>query len=86
MKPFRLKKPFSCQNNNPVVRFIADQAFKQKMTMYDLSERSGMNKDTIRHWRHASTPRVDHAEAVLNVLGYTLKPVKIHRKGNPDID
>ena len=84
MKPFRFKNPFSCQNNNPIVRFIAEQAFKQRMTMFDLGERAGMSKDTIRHWRHKSTPRVDHAEAVLNVLGYTLKPVRIYRKGNKE--
>ena len=85
MKAFRLKKPYSCQNTDPVVRFIADQAFKQQMTMDDLGKRAGMSKDTIRHWRHKSTPRVDYAEAVLNVLGYTLKPVKIYRKGNKEV-
>jgi transcriptional regulator with XRE-family HTH domain len=86
MKLFRLRNPYSCQNNDPIVRFIVDQAFKQQMTMYDLSQRSGMSKDTIRHWRHRSTPRLSDAEAVLNVLGYTLKPVKIYRKSNPDIN
>lgn len=86
MKPFRFKNPFSCQNNNPIVRFITEQAFYQNMTMYDLGKRAGMSKDTIRHWRHKSTPRVDHAEAVLNVLRYTLKPVKIYgKRGKPEI-
>lgn len=86
MKPFRIKTPFTCQNNNPVVRFIVDQAFKQQLTMYDLSKRAGMSKDTIRHWRHKSTPKVDDAEAVLNVLGYTLKPVRMPKKENSDVD
>ena len=80
MKQFRLKNPFTCCNNNNIVRFIAHQAFKQQMTMHDLSKRSGMNKDTIRNWRYRSTPNVRDAEAVLNVLGYTLKPVQIKGK------
>ena len=54
--------------------------------MYDLSKRAGMSKDTIRHWRHKSTPKVDDAEAVLNVLGYTLKPVRMPKKENSDVD
>ncbi len=77
MKQFRLRNPYTCYNNNPIVRFITKEAFDQRVTMHDLSERSGMSKDTIKHWRYKSTPNLRDAEAVLNVLGYTLKPVRV---------
>lgn len=84
MKTFRLKKPFSCRSTNPIVKFICKEAFDQRVTMYDLSRRAGISKDTIRHWRYKSTPNLKDAEAVLNVLGYELIAARINRKGKRD--
>lgn len=82
MRQFRLKNPYTCRSNNKIVRFICDEAFRQQATMGDLSERAGICKDTIRHWRYKSTPNLNDAEAVLNALGYTIIVARINRKGN----
>ena len=81
MKQFRLKNPYTCKSGNKIVQFICKEAFRQQMTMHDLGQRSGLSKDTIRHWRYKSTPNLNDAEAVLNVLGFELIPARLNRKG-----
>jgi transcriptional regulator with XRE-family HTH domain len=78
MRKFRNKEPFNCPNNNPVVRRFYELAFEQRMTLADISERSGMNKNTMHNWRYISTPRVSDINAALNVLGYevTVRRIK----------
>ena len=63
-------------NGNPVVQFLFKEMQKQRICQMDLSERVGLHRDTLRNWRTRYTPRITDMEAALNVLGYTLKPVR----------
>lgn len=44
----------------------------QQCTAADLSDRSGINKNTLKDWRTRTAPTVDNLEAALNVLGLEL--------------
>lgn len=80
MRKFRYRPAII--NTNPVVKFLFQEMFRQKMCQIDLSERVGLHRDTLRKWRTLHCPRIDDIEAALNVLGYTLKVVK--RKDDAD--
>lgn len=77
MRAFRRKKPFNCPNNHHVLRFLYDRAFIERITLADLSERSGVNKNTLRHWRYKSTPNLRDMDAALGAVGYELTVRKI---------
>ena len=72
MRAFRQRKPFNCPNNHRVLRFLYEAAFKQQLTMADLSERSGINQNTLRHWRYKSTPNIRDIDAALGAVGYEI--------------
>lgn len=72
MRKFRMKKPYRVENNQPVVKFLFDEMFKQKMTQADLCDRSGFCEDTLKHWRLYTMPRVSDINDALSVLGYEL--------------
>jgi len=59
------------------VRFLFEEMYRQKVCHYDLAERVGLHRDTLRNWRTRYNPRINDLEAALNYLGYTLKPTRI---------
>jgi len=67
-------------NGHPVVRFLFEELYRQRMCEQDLADRSGINRDTLRNWRTRNNPRVTDLEATLQCLGYKLKAVKIYEK------
>lgn len=48
---------------------------RNQIGVLDMSERTGINKNTLKDWRTRTVPRVSDLEACFNVLGYKLKPV-----------
>lgn len=63
-------------NNNPLVRFMFEEMYKQQVHECDLSESVGFHRDTLRKWRTRHQPRVVDLEACLNYLGYRLTIVR----------
>lgn len=59
-------------NAHRAVKRLFVECNAQQLTSADLSERSGINKNTIKDWRTRTAPTVDNLEAALNVLGLTL--------------
>lgn len=54
---------------HPLVRKMFEHMNHQQIGVLDLSDRSGVNKNTIRDWRTRTVPTIDNFEACLNVLG-----------------
>ncbi|MCB1509796.1 MAG: hypothetical protein KDJ36_02745 [Hyphomicrobiaceae bacterium] len=70
MKPFRL---ISVPNHaHPMVRFLFTEMRAQRCSVIEMAERSGVNLNTIKNWRHVSMPKLLDLEACLNVLGHQL--------------
>lgn len=63
---------------NPIVRTLFEQMNREQLGVLDMSERSGINKNTIKEWRSRSLPNIANLEACYNVLGLTLKPTRMH--------
>ena len=64
------------KNNNPVVRFMFEEMYKQRVHECELSERVGFHRDTIRNWRTRYQPKITDIAACLDYLGYKLKVVR----------
>lgn len=70
MREFRkLKVP---NNVHPLVKKLFIEMNHQQIGILDLSERSGINKNTINDWKTRSVPRIDNIEACFGVLGLKL--------------
>ena len=76
MFEYRRKKPPRVVGH-PLVRSLYEHMHKQCVTDADMSERAGVNVNTMKDWRTRTTPRVADLEACFNVLGMTLKPCKV---------
>lgn len=48
---------------------------RQRTGVLEVSERSGINKNTFRRWRDKSQPRIGDLEAVAGALGFELRLV-----------
>lgn len=59
-------------NAHRAVRKLFQQMNEEQIGILDLSERSGINKNTLKDWRTRTCPTVDNLEAALNVLGLCL--------------
>jgi transcriptional regulator with XRE-family HTH domain len=57
---------------HPIVRFIFAEMKRQGVTYAQMSERSGLARETITAWRTRNKPDLDSIEAALGVLGYRL--------------
>jgi transcriptional regulator with XRE-family HTH domain len=57
---------------HPVVQRLYVEMNAQQCTAADVSERSGVNKNTLKDWRTRTAPTIDNLEACLNVLGLEL--------------
>ena len=71
-------------NNNPVVRFLFEEMYRQQIHECDLAERVGFHRDTLRGWRTKYQPRVGDLNDCLSYLGYELKVVKKQCKDNEE--
>lgn len=69
---------------HPLVRKLFVEMNHQQLGMLDLSERSGVNKNTIKDWKKRSIPQVHNLAACFNVLGLTLTVKRSdHAERNP---
>ena len=72
-RPHCITAPGNC---HPLVRFIVEEMQRQRVGYYDLADRSGVDRNTVRAWRTRNTPSVANVEAVLGALGYELRVVR----------
>jgi lambda repressor-like predicted transcriptional regulator len=63
------------ENVNPIVRLIFSEMNRQRVSVHQMSERSGIHRDTLRDWRTRTTPSLSNVQAALGVLGIELMPV-----------
>ena len=57
---------------HPLVRRLFQEMNRQQLGVLDLSERSGVNKNTLKDWRTRTVPTIDSLEACFGVLGLEL--------------
>lgn len=57
---------------SPLIRLLFEKMNSEQIGVLDMSDRSGVNKNTFKEWRTRTVPTVDNLEACFNVLGYTL--------------
>ena len=63
---------------HPLVRRLYDEMNRQQIGLLDMSDRSGVNPNTLKDWRIRTCPTVDNLNACLNVLGMELIIGKRH--------
>lgn len=64
---------------HPVVKEIWRIAVDQRVTMAEISRRSGVDYSTVMNWRCGPNPSLVNVDAVLGAMGYRLKVVPQHR-------
>lgn len=57
---------------HPFIRTLYLQMNRQRTTMLEVAERSGLRRQTIWDWANRVDPRLSDLEAALNVLGFEL--------------
>lgn len=62
---------------HPLVRILFKEMNHQQIGVLDMSERSGVNKNTISGWRKKSVPNIINLSACFSVLKIELKPQKV---------
>lgn len=56
-------------NTHPLVKKLFEEMNHQRIGILDLSERAGVNKNTINDWKRRCMPRLDNIDACYHVLG-----------------
>ncbi len=74
MRPSRITIP---PKAHPLVKFIFAEMKRQRVTYVELSEMTGLARETITAWRTRNKPDPDSIEAALAALGYGLVPVPL---------
>lgn len=70
MRKFRrLRVPVKA---HPLVKRLFEEMNHQQIGVMDMSERSGVNKNTFRDWRTRTVPTIDNLDACFTVLGMKL--------------
>lgn len=62
---------------NPLVAQMFNEMHLQRIGVLDLSDRSGVNVNTLKDWRTRTNPNIVNFNACLNVLGLELKVCKM---------
>ena len=70
MRQFRRLTPPA--HAHPLVRRLFEEMNHQQIGVLDMSERSGLNPNTLKDWRTRTAPTVDNLQACLSVLGLEL--------------
>lgn len=71
MRLYRRQRRAPASNTHPFVKRMSAEMTRQRATLTDVAERSGVAYKTIVNWRSGvSTPKLADIEAVFNVLGY----------------
>lgn len=64
-------------NHHPLVREAMEIVAAGTMADDEVTDRAGVGGRVLIHWRKGSMPRVANLDAVLQVMGYRLKIVRI---------
>jgi transcriptional regulator with XRE-family HTH domain len=76
MRVYRRQRRETASNCHPFVKFLSKEMARQRATLTDVADRSGVCIKTIGQWRSGGrTPKLRDIEAVVNVLGFELKLV-----------
>lgn len=60
-----------------MVEFLRVERKKQRISIRELAELSGVNQRTISNWEYSGImPTIENFQKVLNALGYDLRIVK----------
>lgn len=57
---------------HPLARQLFELMAEERVTILDLAEKAGVNRNTLTWWKGKSKPQLDLLEACLNSLGYEL--------------
>lgn len=68
----RFRKHSVPQNVHPLVKKLFEQMNQEQIGVLDMSERSGVNKNTINDWKKRSVPNIANLDACFMVLGKKL--------------
>lgn len=74
MRVYRRQRRETDRSTHPFVKFLSNEMARQRATLTDVAERSGVCVKTIGQWRAGGrTPKLRDIEAVVNVLGYEIR-------------
>lgn len=59
----------------PHVRLVFSEMQRQNRTYDDMQDGSGVQRATVKAWRHKNRPSLESIEAALGFLGYDFVPV-----------
>lgn len=59
-------------NTHPLVVRLFQEMNRNRIGILDMSERSGVNKNTINDWKRRSIPKLDNIDACFTALGMKL--------------
>lgn len=60
------------RNTHPLVTRLFQEMNRQQIGILDMSERSGVNKNTINDWKRRSIPKLDNIDACFTAMGMKL--------------
>lgn len=69
MRAPKLAIPDHC---HPLVRALFEEMAEQQLSLLDMAERSGINKNTLKDWRTRTVPTISNLDACFHVLGLRL--------------
>lgn len=72
ISPGRYKRVSVPDSAHPLVKRLFAEMASQQCTLTVMSDRSGVNINTLKNWRTRTAPLVENIEACLNVLGLEL--------------
>lgn len=69
----------------PHVRLIFSEMSRQNVTYDQMDEGSGVQRATLKAWRHKNVPSLQNVEAALGFLGFDLVPVPRAKALPPEV-
>jgi hypothetical protein len=65
---------------HPLVSFIMTKMEEQRIPYAEMCTKAELGERTLRRWRMGqTTPAIDDIERALNVLGYSLDVIRVHK-------
>lgn len=69
----------------PHVKLVFTEMQRQNIKYHEVEAGAGVNRPTIKAWRHRNRPNLDSIEAVLGHLGFEFVPLPTDRVIPPEI-
>lgn len=86
--PEKKKRPTTItvpERVGPHVKLVFTEMQRQNITYDEVEAGSGVNRPTIKAWRHKNKPNLESIEAVLGFLGFDFMPIPRDRVLAPEI-